>query len=114
MRQHKLFAVAALVAVAVFSTACGSAKIPDDSPDIFPSSVEKSQAKAAIDDAQNAYNALPDDGSGEKRDAKSFLDKAKEYLSDGEPEAAWSAATKSKSFSSLAAEARKVRAAGLQ
>lgn len=114
MRQPKILAVAVLVVVASLSIACGSAKIPDDSPDIFPSSVSKADASAAIQDAQAAYNALGDDGSAETRDAKQFLNKAKEYLSDGEPEAAWSAATKAKSFCALSKAARDVRAAGLK
>ena len=114
MGQHNVSAIVLLSAALVFGGACGSAKIADDSPDIYPSSVEKSDADAAIADAQTAYNALGDDGSAETRDAKAFLDKAKEYANDKEPEAAWAAAIKAKSFCALSKLARETRAAGLK
>lgn len=114
MGQHKVIAIAMLVAAAFFGAACGSAKIADDSPDIYPSSVEKADADAAIADAQTAYNALGEDGSAETGKAKEFLDKAKEFSNDKEPEAAWAAAIKAKSFCALSKLARETRAAGLK
>ena len=105
----------ALLLASVFAVGyCGSAKIPDDSPDIYPSSVEKADADAAIADAQTAYNALGEDGSAETGKAKEFLDKAKEFSNDKEPEAAWAAAIKSKSFCALSKLARETRSAGLK
>ena len=79
MGQHKTTVIAMLIAAVAFGGACGSAKIADDSPDIYPSSVEKADADAAIADAQTAYNALGEDGSAETGKAKEFLDKAKEF-----------------------------------
>lgn len=114
MGQHKVIAIAMLVGAAFFGAACGSAKIADDSPDIYPSSVEKADADAAIADAQTAYNALGEDGSAETGKAKEFLDKAKEFSNDKEPEAAWAAAIKAKSFCALSKLARETRAAGLK
>src|SRR5262245_8531673 len=106
MRQFKVSVIALLAATSLFSVACGSAKIADDSPDIYPSSVEKADADAAIADAQTAYNALGEDGSAETGKAKEFLDKAKEFANDKEPEAAWAAAIKAKSFCALSKLAR--------
>jgi hypothetical protein len=113
MRQHKVLIFALLVAGAILSVDCGSAKVADDSPDIYPSSVEKRDAEAAIADAQTAYNALGEDGSAETGKAKEFLDKAKEFRNDNENEAAWAAAIKSKSFCALSKLVRENRAAGL-
>lgn len=114
MGQRKVTAIAMLVAAVFIGGACGSAKISDDSPDIYPSSVEKADADAAIADAQTAYNALGEDGSAETGKAKEFLDKAKEFSNDKEPEAAWAAAIKAKSFCALSKLARETRAAGLK
>ena len=105
----------ALLLASVFAVGyCGSAKIPDDSPDIYPSSVEKADADAAIADAQAAYNALGDDGSAETGKAKEFLDKAKEFRNDNEPETAWAAAIKAKSYCALSKLLQQTRAAGLK
>src|SRR5689334_16922747 len=106
MGQRKATVIAMLIAAAFAGAACGSAKIADDSPDIYPSSVEKADADAAIADAQTAYNALGEDGSAETGKAKEFLDKAKEFSNDKEPEAAWAAAIKAKSFCALSKLAR--------
>jgi hypothetical protein len=114
MGQRKATVIAMLIAAALTGVACGSAKIADDSPDIYPSSVEKADADAAIADAQTAYNALGEDGSAETGKAKEFLDKAKEFSNDKEPEAAWAAAIKAKSFCALSKLARETRAAGLK
>ena len=69
---------------------------------------------AAIADAQAAYNALGDDGSAETGKAKEFLDKAKEFRNDNEPEAAWAAAIKAKSYCALSKLLQQTRAAGLK
>lgn len=114
MKQSKGSVLTLLLVAALTATYCGSAKIPDDSPDIFPSSVEKADADAAIADAQSAYNALGEDGSAETGKAKEFLDKAKEYRNDNEPEAAWAAAIKAKSFCALSKLLQQTRAAGLK
>jgi len=114
MEQHKHWSALFLAAVIVFGGACGSAKIADDSPDIYPSSVEKADADAAIADAQAAYKALGEDGSAETGKAKEFLDKAKEFSNDKEHEAAWAAAIKAKSYCALSKLARETRAAGLK
>lgn len=114
MTRHKVSLLALLASVALMATACGSAKIPDDSPDIYPSSVEKADAQAAVADAQTAYNALGEDGSAETGKAKEYLDKAKEYMNDNEPEAAWSAAIKAKSYCALSKLLQQTRAAGLK
>jgi len=103
-----------LISLAALSY-CGSAKVANDPRDIvFPSSVERADAKAAIDDAQKAYNALGEDGSAETGKAKEFLDKAKEYEIDNEPEAAWAAAIKAKSYCALSQLLQQTRAAGLK
>lgn len=114
MGQRKGSIIVLLLATLAFSGACGSAKVADDSPDIYPSSVEKADADAAIADAQTAYNALGEDGSAETGKAKEFLDKAKEFSNDKEPEAAWAAAIKAKSFCALSKLVRETRAAGLK
>lgn len=94
---------------------CGSAKVADDPRDIpYPSSVEAPDAQAAIDDAQQAYNALGEDGSAETGKAKEFLDKAKEFQIEKEYEAAWAAAIKAKSFCALSKLLQQTRAAGLK
>ncbi|MCX7631982.1 MAG: hypothetical protein N2Z22_01470 [Turneriella sp.] len=106
-------AVAAILALALFH--CGSAKVAEDPRDIvYPSSVEKADAQAAINDAQAAYDALGEDGSAETGKAKEFLDKAKEYQIEKEYEAAWAAAIKAKSYCELSALLRQTRAAGLK
>ncbi|MFO1470890.1 MAG: hypothetical protein U1F27_07640 [Turneriella sp.] len=114
MRQQKISLIVLVLSTILFGIGCGSAKVADDSPDIFPSSVEKADAEAAIADAQTAYNALGEDGSAETGKAKEFLDKAKEYANDKEPEAAWAAAIKAKSFCALSKLARETRGAGLK
>lgn len=114
MRKQKISLFIVLFSTILFGIGCGSAKVADDSPDIFPSSVEKADAEAAIADAQTAYNALGEDGSAETGKAKEFLDKAKEYANDKEPEAAWAAAIKAKSFCALSKLARETRSAGLK
>jgi len=115
MRQQKVsLFILLLLGAMLIAIGCGSAKIADDSPDIYPSSVEKADADAAIADAQAAYNALGEDGSAETGKAKEFLDKAKEYANDKEPEAAWAAAIKAKSFCALSKLARETRTAGLK
>jgi len=114
MTKSRIFTTAAFLAVFSSYVACGSAKVADDSPDVFPSSIEKADADAAIADAQTSYNALGEDGSAETGKAKEFLDKAKEYKNDNEPEAAWAAATKAKSFCALSKVLREARAAGLK
>lgn len=114
MRQQIMKISVTVMALTLLTIGCGSAKVADDSPDDFPSSVEKPQADAAIADAQTAYNALGEDGSAETGKAKEFLDKAKEYKNDGEPEAAWAAASKAKSFCVLSKVLRETRGAGLK
>lgn len=114
MIKTRIFNLAALFAALTLYVACGSAKVSDDSPDVFPSSIEKADADAAIADAQTAYNALGEDGSAETGKAKEYLDKAKEFKNDNEPEAAWAAATKARSFCSLSNTLRQTRAAGLK
>jgi hypothetical protein len=111
---YKTAAFLLTVAAVSFGLGCGSAKIADDSPDIFPSSIEKADADAAIADAQTAYTALGEDGSAETGKAKEYLDKAKEYRNDDENEAAWAAATKARSFCSLSKLLHETRAAGLK
>lgn len=114
MRQQKKILFVLMAGAMLLGVACGSAKVADDSPDIYPSSVEKADAEAAIADAQTAYNALGEDGSAETGKAKEFLDKAKEFANDKEPEAAWAAAIKAKSFCALSKLVRETRAAGLK
>lgn len=114
MRQQMIKISLLIAAIAALAIGCGSGKATDESPEDFPTSVEKPQADAAIADAQTAYNALGEDGSAETGKAKDFLDKAKEYRNDGEAEAAWAAATKAKSFCNLSKILRETRAAGLK
>ena len=113
--KHTKILITAMI-VAIFATYnCGSAKVADDPRDIiFPSSVEKADADAAIADAQAAYTALGEDGSAETGKAKEFLDRAKEFQIDNEPEAAWAAAIKSKSYCALSKVLQQSRAAGLK
>ncbi len=115
MIQSKGSLLALLLASVLTVSYCGSGKVADDPRDIvFPSSVEKADAQAAIDDAQSAYNALGEDGSAETGKAKEFLDKAKEFQIENEPEAAWAAAIKAKSFCALSKVLQQTRAAGLK
>jgi hypothetical protein len=105
----------ALLLAAVFTVSyCGSAKIPDDSPDIYPSSVERAEADAVIAAAQAAYNELGEDGSAETGKAKEYLDKAREFRNENEFEAAWAAAKKAESYCALSKLLQQTRAAGLK
>ena len=93
---------------------CGGGQVQDESPDVYPSSVEMKDADVVIAEAQAAYTALGDDGSAETAKAKEYLDKAKEHKNDKDPEPAWAAANKSKSYSALSKIMRDVRSAGLK
>lgn len=114
MRHTRL--LLAMLALAVMAGyGCGSSKVADDPRDIiYPSSVEKADADAAIADAQAAYTALGEDGSAETGKAKEVLDKAKEFAIEKEYEAAWAAAIKAKSYCALSKVLQQSRAAGLK
>jgi hypothetical protein len=114
--KQKRVTILSLLLLSLYATSyCGSGKVADDPRDIvFPSNVERADAQAAIEEAQTAYNALGEDGSAETGKAKEFLDKAKEYLIENEPEAAWAAAIKAKSYCALSQLLQQTRAAGLK
>mgnify|MGYP001197308508 CR=1 FL=1 len=115
MMRHTKILLAALAVAVLAGYGCGSGKVADDPRDIiYPSSVEKADADAAIADAQAAYTALGEDGSAETGKAKEFLDKAKEFEIEKEHEAAWAAAIKAKSFCALSKVLQQTRAAGLK
>ncbi len=114
MKHTKILFTALAVAI-LAASGCGSAKVADDPRDIiYPSSVEKADADAAVADAQAAYTALGEDGSAETGKAKEFLDKAKEFEIEKEHEAAWAAAIKAKSYCALSKVLQQSRAAGLK
>ena len=110
----KFSSISLIIIALVLGFNCGGGQVQDDSPDVYPSSVEMKDADAAIAEAQTAYTALNDDGSAETAKAKEYLDKAKEHKNEKEPEPAWAAANKSKSFAVLSKIMRDVRSAGLK
>ena len=66
MMRHTKILLAALAVAVLAGYGCGSGKVADDPRDIiYPSSVEKADADAAIADAQAAYTALGEDGSAD-------------------------------------------------
>lgn len=115
MRLFERWIYALLVVFAFAAVNCGSSQVVNDPRDIqYPSSVEQQDAQAAINDAQQSYNALGEDGTAETGEAKRYLNKAKQYLAEGEYEAAWSNAIKAKSYCALSAQLQITRKAGLK
>lgn len=114
MKMRKIIYLLPLLVLATGITQCGSSQVTDATADVYAEGVDKAGADTAIKGAQDAYTALGDESSAEAGEAKTYLNKAKEYQIDGEFEAAWSAAQKSKSYSLLASYMKQTRAAGLK